>query len=239
MPDQQVDDLTNIESLMSIDNNPDEITTALERKQADTAMQQYTLSTNDVTAGKQLCATYIQDVLKLKLPKQVMKRPEIAQLVGMHAALEKFTLQSMFTVVASSINLLTDLSAQDCYDTNGQFDSFRLQAILNTQQHVMQVIAAFNTHCRRLPIVMQDMLRDLEVFQIVDISNNQQSEQKTADHSFVTATPMASFLNASIAKHTVNDVEHEVVEEPAVEPDIESDVKGPNSIEEDEILEEV
>jgi hypothetical protein len=172
------------------------------------------------------------------LPKNIQKQPEIANLIGMQRALENFTLQSMFTVVAKSIELLSDLSGNDVYDMNGQFDPFRLQSILATQQHVMNVIAAFNTHCRRLPIVIQDMLRDLEVFTIVDISK-QNDVDKQVSSGFITATPMATFLNQAVKAKESEFVEHTEVTNNECH-DIELKTVGPvHDIDQDEPLEEV
>jgi hypothetical protein len=187
-----------------------------------------------IDAGKAVCRDFITSIVKLKLPASIKKSTEIKQLVQMHKAFEEFTLEAMFTVVSKSIVLLNDMSAADCYDVNGVFDPFRLQAIITTQQHVMHTIATFNAHVRRLPVVFHDLMHDLEVSQTIDITSSQGQAEMSSQNGFTSAKPMARMLKEAVAMYEAeavineqNDMHNNDTEPIAEEPKVAFDDDEP------------
>lgn len=129
------------------------------------------LSERDTIAGKELCKKFIDSVVALHLPDTIKNKPELKRVVEMQQRFEEFSLQSMFAVVAQAVKLLNVLTVEnDIYTPEGVIDNFKLQGIMNAQQHVMNVIMQFNTHLRRLPGVLIDMMNDVERSEVLYIN---------------------------------------------------------------------
>jgi hypothetical protein len=91
----------------------------------------------------------------------------------MQTSFEKFTVQGMFAVVAQAVKLLTNLTIEDMiYTPEGLIDAFKIQTILATQQHTMNILQQFNTHVRQLPGTLMDMLYSVERQSIIEIQSS-------------------------------------------------------------------
>lgn len=166
------------------------------------------ISERDTKHGKEVCKQIINEIVSLKLPDSIKKRPELQRIVQMQVSFEEFTLKSMFCVVAQAVKLLDQLTMEDAiYTPEGLLDAFKLQGVMQTQQHVMNIIQQFNLHVRRLPSVLTDMIRDIEYSQVIQI----EAVQVETTSQNVSSKPIAVLLQEAQAQlaseQTTQDIE--------------------------------
>jgi hypothetical protein len=184
------------------------------------------LSERDTRAGKALCKEFIDSVVKLHLPDTIKNKPELLKVVELQQRFEEFSLKAMFSVVAQAVKLLDQLTVEnDIYTPEGIIDNFKLQAIMNAQQHVMNVILQFNTHLRRLPGTLIDMMNDVERSEMVYI-NATEVHDETKELGNTTSRPIALLLKdveKQLEDAQAEEVEDDDVVEPEPEPEPEQE----------------
>ena len=193
------------------------------RSQAKIPMS-FSISEHDTNQGKKLCKEIVEQIVELRLPKSIKSQPELLKIVELQKSFEQFTLQSMFAVVAQAVRLLNQLTVEDAiYTPEGAVDTFKLNAVLATQQHVMNVVAQFNMHVRRLPGVLIDMIKNIEYSQVIEVGGTTQQSQQAQLPENCTAKPLAMMLAEAQAKLAeaktaeTNESEAEIIEQPEPE----------------------
>lgn len=183
-----------------IDTDTGELASDTDMQQAvnvrdlQTAVPEYvpTLSETDIKAGKAICKDMVDKIVALHLPAHLAKQERIMQVVQMQQRFEEFTLASMFAVVAQAVQVLEQLTmSDDIYTPEGILDPCKLQSILNTQQHVMNVVQQFNLHLRRLPQALVDMLHSIEYSQTIQAELVQ---PKQIESGRITSKPFSAIL---------------------------------------------
>lgn len=176
------------------------------------------LSERDTTAGKDLCKKFIDSVVALHLPDTIKNKPELKRVVEMQQRFEEFSLQSMFAVVAQAVKLLNVLTVEnDIYTPEGIIDNFKLQGIMNAQQHVMNVIMQFNTHLRRLPGVLIDMMNDVERSEVLYINASTVSSEPIETGN-TSSKPIALLLRDAEQQLAESGAEDDTEDAQIVEP---------------------
>lgn len=177
--------------------------------QNDSNVSMSILSTENENVCKELCRTIVNKVSRLSIPKNVKSNPDMKALLDMQQHFEAFTLESMFSIIFRSMKTLSSLDNDDFYTQDGNFDIVKLQAVIATQQHVMNLVTQFNMHIRRMPSAIQSYVRDIEMTAVgmaIEAKTVHDDEQKQIDDSVVTTSkPMAELLreaNAELAQAT-------------------------------------
>jgi hypothetical protein len=109
----------------------------------------------------------------------------------------------------------------DVMNAEGLLDPFKLQAVLATQQQTMNLLLQFNTHLRRLPSVIGDMLRDLEYSQTIQIEVAS-SQQALLERGNISSKPISVILREAqkdLAEHPYDEAEEVIpADEEPVDP---------------------
>lgn len=161
------------------------------------------ISEKDETASRNFCKAIIKQIVDLRLPKNIKGREELMQIIELQRSFEEFTLVSMFSVVSKAVKMLRNIDIDDVYTPEGVFDPFRLTAQMQLQQHTMNIIMQFSTHVRRLPVVISDMINDVEASTRMAIDVTENTGGQSGNLGSSTSKPLSMLLieaEADLAK---------------------------------------
>ena len=202
---------------------------------------QYVVDEHDIDTAKTVCKDFVGSIVQAKLPDVIKKRPELMKIVELHESFEKFTMTSMFAIVAQGMRLLSQLTLEnDIYTMEGIIDPFKLQSVLAVQQQCMNLLLQFNTHLRRLPSVISDLLRDLEYSQTIQIEVAA-TNQALSDRGNVTSKPISILMREAqkeLDEQTYEEIDESVpTDEEPVDPYNNIDYNNHEDIDLDEATE--
>lgn len=176
-------------------------------------------SLDDITnkQAKEFCQQYVDKLVELHLPKALAKNPVIRDVVSMQQSMHTMSLMAMVTVVRNSMQLLSNLSVDDMYTPDGMLDPFKLQAILSTQQHVMDFVARFNAQIRQMPSIVQQMITEASFQQIIELREEEDRQAAEISGTQRSNVPLAVMLKqAELDADTVEQFEYQKPPKPSL-----------------------
>lgn len=163
--------------------------------------------------AKNFCKQYVDKLVELHLPKALANNPTIKAVVSMQQSMHTMSLMAMVTVVRNSMQLLSNLSVDDMYTPEGMLDPFKLQAILSTQQHVMDFVARFNAQIRQMPSIVQQMITEASFQQIVELREAEEQKEAAKNNTYRSNMSLSVMLKQAETEQ-VDDFEYVKPEPP-------------------------